>query len=203
MLIYKIRNVVNGNWYVGATHNLKRRWGGHVREAFAGRNGILGRAIRKYGENAFRLDVVIDNIASSKEMFASEVFAIALYKLIDGAESYNMTKGGEGVSPGTLPPITGKHHAPESNEKNRQAHLGKVLTPEHRERISKGVRGMRWTDESKAKWKGHKKSPETKAKMQNMKNTLGKHWKLSEETKRRQSAAAIIREQKKRNHGIS
>ncbi|MBQ6296595.1 MAG: hypothetical protein IJK81_02750 [Selenomonadaceae bacterium] len=44
----------------------------------------------------------------------------------------------------------GKHHTAESNEKNRQAHLGKPLTEEHKAKIGEAGRGKKASEKTRA-----------------------------------------------------
>ncbi|MBR3051000.1 MAG: GIY-YIG nuclease family protein, partial [Selenomonadaceae bacterium] len=50
-VVYLIWNIVNGKKYVGQT--VKARFNEHARQ-----NGIIGRAIRKYGKKNFRYGIV-------------------------------------------------------------------------------------------------------------------------------------------------
>jgi len=58
--IYKIKNLVNGKFYIGSTCNLKRRKGNHFAELGRNkhRNIKLQNAWNKYGESAFQFEVI-------------------------------------------------------------------------------------------------------------------------------------------------
>lgn len=84
----------------------------------------------------------------------------------------------------------------EIKEKIRLANLGKKRSPEATKKISDSKRGKKQSIETiKKRMESRKKrgvwhTPETIEKMKkNHKGSTGKHWKLSEETKKRQSLA--------------
>lgn len=51
----------------------------------------------------------------------------------------------KGTFKGEKNPFYGRHHSPDAIEKNRQAHLGKRLGNQHRDKIGKSIR-KRWED---------------------------------------------------------
>lgn len=58
--IYDIVNITNGHRYVGSAANMAQRWGKHRRQLMADRHHspYLQRAWNKYGEDAFRFEVL-------------------------------------------------------------------------------------------------------------------------------------------------
>ena len=62
-IVYRIRNLQIGKCYVGLTsQTLNNRWGGHVSSA---KNGSLFRfhsAIRKYGTDSWKLEIISENL---------------------------------------------------------------------------------------------------------------------------------------------
>lgn len=125
MVIYKITNLVNGKVYIGQTRrSLKRRWQEHRREL----EGVLGRAIQKYGVLNFSVDVIC--IASSvDELNALEKFHIAAHDSTNHTKGYNIATGGEAP-----PPWTGKKHSESTRRK-----------------ISRYCRGLQRSEETKRK----------------------------------------------------
>lgn len=72
-VIYKIRNVTNGNFYVGSTVDSRVRFQTHRRQLRKGTHHCahLQHAWNKYGEDCFKFEV-IEKIASRDELFAAE-----------------------------------------------------------------------------------------------------------------------------------
>lgn len=91
-LSYKVTNLINGNFYIGITskHELVR-WRNHVSCALRGKyQGRFHRAIRKYGEEAFRVSV-LKRYDTYNEATTDEKRLIKILK-----PAYNSTKGGDG-----------------------------------------------------------------------------------------------------------
>ena len=127
-VIYLIWNIVNGKKYVGQTvKTVKARFNEHARQ-----NGIIGRAIRKYGKENFRYGV-IKSCASKADMDCWEKYFIATLKS-KKPNGYNLTDGGEG--------IVGLERTPEHCAKISTAKKGKSLSPEHCASISAGRKGI-------------------------------------------------------------
>jgi group I intron endonuclease len=57
--IYKIVNQINGNFYVGSSKNIRRRWKEHLQKLKSNnhQNILLQRSWNKYGENNFRFEI--------------------------------------------------------------------------------------------------------------------------------------------------
>jgi group I intron endonuclease len=72
-VIYKIRNVVNGNYYVGSTVDSRKRFWTH-RKALRNGNHVcvhLQRAWNKYGEDCFKFEA-IEQYETREELFPAE-----------------------------------------------------------------------------------------------------------------------------------
>lgn len=93
--IYCIKNNINGKCYVGKTlKSPKERFSEHLYDAYkpTEENRPLYRAIKKYGENNFSLQVLeecADELASEREIWY-------IKKLKTYAHGYNATIGGDG-----------------------------------------------------------------------------------------------------------
>lgn len=100
MIVYLIRNRVNGKVYVGKTErSLSRRWQNHVWTARQKKslNWPLYNAIRKYGAEAFTIEP-IGEASSAAQLNDLEKSYIALLGSLDPAIGYNRTAGGDGVA---------------------------------------------------------------------------------------------------------
>lgn len=96
---------------------------------------------------------------------SAEIHYIKLLHSQDCSIGYNLTEGGEGIS--------GYKHSEESNEKNRQAHLGKTVSPEVRKKMSVSRTGGKRTEATKQK----------------MREARAKQPPMSEESKRKLSVS--------------
>lgn len=194
MIIYVLRNRVNGKAYVGQTiQSLEARWTKHV--CLAKTSGYaIHRAIRKYGVDSFDRSVIA-SASDAAELNRLEREYIAALNTF-GENGYNQTIGGDGVmhrqrhSEETRRRIAavqiGRKQSPEAIAK-RIAHqigrplsaahraklsawqVGKKLTPEHRAKLSTSHLGIKPSDETRAKrsasMRGRKQSPEHTARI--------------------------------------
>ena len=101
MHIYRFTNLVNGKVYIGQTKNrVEDRKRDHILAAHKGVKSPLCAAIRKYGEENFKFEVIA-TAASEQELNDLEVILIAEHKSYirdPGSNGYNQTRGGKGWS---------------------------------------------------------------------------------------------------------
>jgi len=98
MIIYKITNLVNNKIYIGQTRNsLNSRWSCHIRDSKYASTGI-DSAIRKYGKENFKVEVLDDTASSLEELNNLEIYYIKLYNSTNNKIGYNQTTGGGGIS---------------------------------------------------------------------------------------------------------
>jgi len=135
MIIYKITNTVNDRVYVGQTReNETQRWKKHLSAAKRGFNTTICKAIRKYGKEAFTIEI-LHTCESEEELNLAEIaFIYALNSEVPNG--YNLTSGGEGGTP-----------ALEVRERMRASHLGKKLSEENKKNIGDALRGKKKTKE--------------------------------------------------------
>ncbi len=91
--IYKITNIINNKLYIGyTTATLKERMRRHKNDDI-NHNTLLGRAIKKYGWENFKYEVVVYEDDKEK-LLELEQYYIKYFnsKMPNG---YNMTDGGE------------------------------------------------------------------------------------------------------------
>lgn len=140
--IYGIRNLINGNIYVGKTGmNFGDRWDSHRSLLNNGKhdNPHLQRAWDKYGQDNFEFIVIED--CEIDELSNKEKYYIKKYK--DIGLAYNIHDGGdEGYN-------LGKHLSEETKrkigEKNRINGLGRKASDNTKEKMSKSHTGMKYT----------------------------------------------------------
>lgn len=119
--IYKITNIVNGKCYIGVTtkENPNERWSNH-KSAIRANSGcpFLQKAVKKYGEDAFKFEVLI--ICFDKDVFKFENEYIIKYNSMS-PNGYNVAVGGI-----RGPTFLGKHHSQETKKilsiKSREYH---------------------------------------------------------------------------------
>lgn len=178
MIIYLLRNNVNGKCYVGQTAGtLDARWTKHVCLSKTANSYAIHRAIRKYGAETFER-LVLASSANQIDLNRMEREYIAQFKAF-GRDGYNETIGGDGVmrgrthSPETRRKIsaaqTGRKQSPELIAKRTASQVGRPLSAEHRAKLSAWQIGKVLSPEHRAKLsaahKGKRHSRETLEKM--------------------------------------
>lgn len=118
MRIYIVTNLINNKQYVGMTSkSLEVRWSGHKADARRNKPFRLHKAIRKYGEDNFKIELLEEcSVETLDELGVIESDYIE--KL---SPEYNMSSGGEGnrgVSmAGEKNGMFGKKHREDSKQK--------------------------------------------------------------------------------------
>lgn len=136
----------NGKSYFGITSNPKNRLRQHKQNA---RNGVdfpLYRALRKYGTEAVRFEVLVRG--SPKYIQELEISAIRHFRTDKEDGGYNLHPGGT-LSPMENPAVIAKVSAALKGRSPSEvavtnslaARLGKKHTPEHKEKIGAALRG--------------------------------------------------------------
>jgi group I intron endonuclease len=96
-VIYKITNCINGKVYIGKTsRTAETRWRQHVSHSKQCQ-WPMARAIRKYGESNFKMELMHWNISSNDDANQFEEFCIWLCKSNQKKYGYNLTSGGDGI----------------------------------------------------------------------------------------------------------
>jgi group I intron endonuclease len=147
--IYQVTNELNGKSYIGFTSKSKNeRWKRHLGSVRTGSDTHFHNAIRKYGVENFRLEILEEGWSPEIGKNVREPYWISVLK-----PEYNSTNGGEGVC-GYIP-------SEEENRNNSLRNLGnqRALGAKHssEENHNKSMRmmgqrralGYRWTTEQK------------------------------------------------------
>lgn len=156
-IIYQTTNLVNGKIYIGA-HSTP-----NLHDEYLGSGIFLKKSIKKHGRSNFKKDIlhIFDN---PKEMYDKER-EIVNEAFIKNRTNYNFKLGGSG---GSSPGKIYSKHPQITKEKLKSKLIGRKLTTEHKDNISKSLKG----------------NPK-------LKSMLGK--KLSTETKEKIAKASIGR----------
>lgn len=140
-VIYKITNLVNSKEYYGQTTQHVKRWSRHKANARDGIDGPLYNAIRLYGIDKFKFEIVysadsLDELNKIEEKMISDHNTCC-------PNGYNIKKGGD------------KHeHSDETRKKISKTLTGRKLAPlavERKEKISRSLIGHKVSEETKNK----------------------------------------------------
>lgn len=160
--IYKITNLMNNKVYIGYSKDVPQRMRQHkILSSKDKPKHHLHRAIKKYGWENFLSEIIFcskDKEYTLKEM---EPYFILEYKTL--TESYNMTRGGDGV--------TGHKHSDET--KKRLSDLCKGKSPWNKGRTGvfseEYLEGLKQRKTGNSYHLGHKCTDEAKQKMREKK----------------------------------
>ena len=194
--IYIIKNTATGDHYVGSSANLRKRkschWSQLRRDCHC--SPILQNSWNKYGAERFQFEVV--EHANDENLLVREQHWIDETK-----PRYNVAK----VAGRT----TGYKHSDEYKEMMRIRGLGRVFTPETKERIGDANRGKKRSADTREKLKSKEVTPEQREKQslahsgkrrseEHCKNiSAGKKGKnISEATRQKIRESWILRSQK-------
>lgn len=135
-LIYKIENKINKKCYIGFTTDFEKRNKDHLRYCSYGQRSKLYNAIRKYGADGFKWDIIYISDDRKDTLEVMEQLFIDLYNSIDSG--YNQKEGGRGGSQKgrVLPPKT-----PEECKKISERQIGRKWPQSTKDKISKGNKG--------------------------------------------------------------
>jgi len=157
MHVYVTQNEVNGKCYVGQTcRPLDKYLRSDVTRALLkgeDRKPYLYNAIRKYGEAAFSIHLLVEAIDKA-QADKLEQFFIRTLGTQDKEIGYNIAAGGGGSFGYTRIVTdewrerariasTGRKHSQETKERIRAAHKGRPKSAEHRKSLSTARMGIR------------------------------------------------------------
>lgn len=219
-VIYKIRNVVNGNYYIGSTVDSRKRFWAHRKDLRLGQHVCvhLQRAWNKYGEDCFKFEIV-EQLDSKEALFPAE------QRWLDehfGKEyCYNVAAHADAPMRDASPelrahlaektkawlerdghPRQGAEWSEQDKERIRQTRIGKHAGADHYrygKQVSPEVRAkIGATQKGKSKAPGRTVSPEGRAKIRaNIEaGRSHKHWvgrQHTEEAKAKMSKTVFVK----------
>ena len=150
MLIYKITNTINGKIYIGQTKkSIDVRFKTHIYKSTynSGYNTKFYNALKKYNEKCWNIEIIEENI-SNDLIDEREVYWILYYNSFN--EGYNSTVGGKNayiVSNTVKKRIVNNHRKNQTEECKRkisESQIGKILSNEHKIKLSKTFSNMIW-----------------------------------------------------------
>lgn len=166
--VYRIVNLINNKVYIGRSKDASKRFKSHEYTANGNRGYKLHHAIRKYGIDNFRLDIIIE-CDSLEESVEKEEYFIKIsnsFKM-----GYNSSKGGLGEmrSEYSYAELSKKLKGRKFSEKHKEniskAKKGKKLSIKRRMSMIKPLNRKQWndgkklTEKQKKKQKGMKRRP--------------------------------------------
>ena len=192
--VYKIQSTIKSKRsYIGSSIDINRRKQDHLKNL---RKNIhhslkLQRHYNKYGESDLQFSILLG--CEKEDLIKIEQYFIDSYKpyfncsptagnCLGVKHSIKTKKKLSNQRIGQKNNFYGKHHSEETKQKNREAHLGKLLTDEHKQNIGKGHLGQKRSEIAKYNMSEAQKrrvrnpaSEETKKKMSEAQK---KQWKI-------------------------
>jgi group I intron endonuclease len=151
MIIYKATNTVNSKYYIGKTKNsLESRIKSH-KVASTKKDWLFYRAINKHGFDNFKWEIIIECDD------ANELNELEKKYISENHNGYNVAKGGDGGDT-----ISNHPNRETLRENVSKFHKGKILSEEHKEKISEAHKGKTkdWAkDTAKKMSEGNKGKP--------------------------------------------
>ena len=191
-LIYRIKNKINGNYYIGS-HKTKE-----INDTYLGSGNLIVKAIKKYGKDNFEKEYIFFAFDEESMKWAESQLVILndvdkkSYNLIEGGGRPPTAKKGRKCNRPKFPNGYNYTHSEETKQKIREWTIQNqpMYKAESRKKLSDSRRGMVFTEKHRRNmslshkgkpsgFKGKKMSDEQKEKLRIA--HLGK--KLSEEHK--------------------
>lgn len=155
--IYRIICLATNKVYIGSAGNLAKRWRDHLRKLRLNRhqNEYLQRAWNKYGEAAFRFEVL--ELVMPWSLLDREQYWLDKLKPYNPVVGFNIAHHAN--TPVHTPEViaklraasTGKSPSNQTRAKLSAANKGKSLSSEHRAKISASSKGKVRSTETRAK----------------------------------------------------
>ena len=142
--VYKIVNKVNGKYYIGMTkQTLIKRFSQHKQNAKIGKNTYLYNAIRKYGNDNFEIELLLE--CSNKE----ECCVLEIEYISKNKNGYNLAPGGEGGF--VVQDIESWKCKLKESRKDKTPFLGKTHSEETKKKCSE-VSKLYWGSQQTYNW---------------------------------------------------
>jgi len=160
--IYRIKNLINGNTYIGQHKYLR------LNDGYLGSGTLIRRAIKKYGKENFSKEIIISGDFTKEQIDRFEKCAIFMER-VNGKSEYNITNGGEGCSfrrsektrrirseaqrklwqnPEYRQMMVDVHKGKPSARKGQPSPMkGKTFSEEHNRKISETKKGIKFSSE--------------------------------------------------------
>lgn len=149
MFIYLITNTLSGKYYIGQTRrSVHTRWIQHKSASVRRKSrSYIHSAIKKYGSENFKIETLCQCF-SDQELDHAEKFLVWFMAANKSSFGYNLKEGGDSRA----------RHSEATKSKISLVQKGRILTPEHRRKISQGSVGIKKTREHAANISNGKKN---------------------------------------------
>lgn len=153
--IYSITNIVNNKKYIGQSVDVQHRLSNHKWALKHNKhiNDHLQKSFNKYGEDCFVFDIVCECVEDRLDEL--ERYYISYYNCMNPNYGYNAESGGNAnkhwseqliqkmkeIRGGENSGMWGKRHTEETKAIMREKALGRVLSDETKEKLSKSHKG--------------------------------------------------------------
>ena len=126
--VYTITNLVNSHKYIGSSVNILRRWKSHRHELQRNshRNKHLQSAWNKYGEQSFVFKV--------QELTDKDLVLDVEQRYLTSAKKHPNVHYNQNYN--STAPTLGMKHSSKTKNKMSRAHMGKILSDEHKVKLS-------------------------------------------------------------------
>lgn len=137
--IYKVTNEINNKVYIGKTMNFVKRKSAHLRCSRNDSHFVFHKALRKYGEDNFKWEIILKDKESNLSDKEKDIIAEYNCHYLNG-NGYNMTLGGDGM--------VGLKHSDEFKRNmskkmmGNKYTLGNKLSDEHKLKVSIALKGV-------------------------------------------------------------
>lgn len=124
--VYKITNIITGDYYIGSSDNIEKRFLAHRYRLINNThiNCHLQHAWNKWGKQAFEFKVLL--LCAAERKLSIEQGLLDLFK-----PAYN-------IATCAIASMQGLHHTEEARHKMSEWQIGRQLSEEHKHNISEG-----------------------------------------------------------------
>lgn len=137
--IYAIKNIHNGNMYIGSTVDYKSRWHTHRSALNNGRHHsfILQKAWDKYGKDAFDFKLLLICSSETRYFYEQSLMRLQKYNVYRTVNECKVRGGWK--------------HSESFKAKMSSVHKGKSLSDEHKKKLSDVCTGRKYDENFKQK----------------------------------------------------
>lgn len=146
--IYITTNNINGKRYIGKAWNNKNK-------NYIGSGILLVKAVKKYGRENFKKEILEDNIYCKKELIKKEIYYIEKYNAYNSDLFYNLTIGGDG---GETVKDKSIYKTKQFREKCSISAIKRSKNPEYLKKLSSTLKGRKISEKTKIKLKDFHKN---------------------------------------------